>query len=39
MEITQATEQELEELISFYRRTADDMEERGIRYEFFSWLS
>lgn len=32
MEITRATEQELEELISFYRRTAEDMEERGIRH-------
>ena len=31
MEITRATEQELEELISFYRRTAEDMEET-VRY-------
>jgi mannose-6-phosphate isomerase len=32
MEIMRATEQDLEELLSFYQRTADQMEEREIRH-------
>ena len=32
MEIIQATEQELDELLAFYRHVADQMEEQAIRH-------